>query len=306
MNCFGIVTLASLWPISAVLAMSLFLFFSGNYAVLSEAAVLAQSSAVAGASSPPLLGLLAASIQTALQAVVPLMLLLFVVQKYLLREDVSNSSQIILGVIFSIIGLGLFNLGLFTGLVPLGQQVGSHVPLAFAPPEAIYGPTLGKVIAVAFAFALGYGATLAEPALNAMGITVEEVTAGAFKKPFLMHAVAFGVGMGLAAGVIKIIFHIPLEYMVLPAYALLTIVTLVSDEEFINIAWDSAGVTTGPITVPLVLALGLGIGITVNAPEGFGMLALASIGPILSVLTLGLIVSTVGRTRRVNPALAAA
>ncbi len=305
-NCFGIVTLASLWPISAVLAMSLFLFFSGNYAVPSEAAVLAQSSAAAGASSPPLLGLLAASIQTALQAVVPLMLLLFVVQKYLLREDVSNSSQIILGVIFSIIGLGLFNLGLFTGLVPLGQQVGGHVPLAFAPPEAIYGPTLGKVIAVAFAFALGYGATLAEPALNAMGITVEEVTAGAFKKPFLMHAVAFGVGMGLAAGVIKIIFHIPLEYMVLPAYALLTIVTLVSDEEFINIAWDSAGVTTGPITVPLVLALGLGIGITVNAPEGFGMLALASIGPILSVLTLGLIVSTVGRTRRVNPALAAA
>ena len=116
-----------------------------------------------------------------------------------------------------------------------------------------------------------------------------------------MHAVAFGVGLGLAVGIAKIMFNWPLEYLVLPSYAFLTIVTLFSEEEFINIGWDSAGVTTGPITVPLVLAVGLGIGITVNVPEGFGMLAMASIGPILTVLLLGLIVSKTGRTRPQQP-----
>jgi hypothetical protein len=135
---------------------------------------------------------------------------------------------------------------------------------------------------------MGYGATLAEPALNALGITVEEVTAGAFKKSFLMQAVAVGVGAGIALGVTKIVLAIPLAWILLPPYCLLLLVTKLSSEEFVNIGWDSAGVTTGPITVPLVLAMGLGIGSQVGVVEGFGILASASVFPILSVLLFGL------------------
>ena len=160
------------------------------------------------------------------------------------------------------------------------------------------GPLFGKegglagiFVVLLFAFIMGYGATLAEPALNALGLTVEEITVGTFKKSLLMQAVAIGVGVGIALGVAKIIWNIPLAYMLGPPYALLLIITFLSTEEFVNIGWDSAGVTTGPITVPLVLAMGLGIGNQINVIEGFGILSMASVCPILSVLLVGLSVT---------------
>jgi hypothetical protein len=149
----------------------------------------------------------------------------------------------------------------------------------------------GIGVVLLFAFVLGYGATLAEPALNAMGLTVEELTAGTFRKPLLMQAVAIGVGMGVALGVAKLIWHIPLFWLLTPPYLLLLFITGVSSEEFVNIGWDSAGVTTGPVTVPLVLAMGLGLGSQVGVTEGFGILAAASVCPILTTLGLGLLVA---------------
>ena len=135
---------------------------------------------------------------------------------------------------------------------------------------------------------MGFGATLAEPALNALGLTVDNLTNGAFRKSTLMRAVSFGVGCGIALGVSKIIFDWPLVWLVVPGYTLALVLTWLSTEEFVNIAWDSAGVTTGPVTVPLVLAMGLGFGEAVGAGDGFGILAMASIGPILSVMGIGL------------------
>ena len=104
----------------------------------------------------------------------------------------------------------------------------------------------------------------------------------------LMMAVSTGVGFGLSLGVLKIIFEIPIAYLLLPGYALGIVLTAFSSEEFVNVAWDSAGVTTGPITVPLVLAMGLGFGNAVQSVEGFGILSMASICPILAVLIMGL------------------
>lgn len=165
------------------------------------------------------------------------------------------------------------------------------------------GPLFGKemsswglMIVLLFAFVMGYGATLAEPALNALGITVEELTVGTFKKSLLMQSVAIGVGMGILVGAAKIVWEIPLAPFLIPSYAILLILTLVSSEEFVNVAWDSAGVTTGPITVPLVLSMGLGIGSQVGVVEGFGILAAASVFPILSVLTVGLYLNRVRKS----------
>jgi hypothetical protein len=146
----------------------------------------------------------------------------------------------------------------------------------------------GIMVVLLFAFFMGYGATLAEPALNALGTTVESITVGTFKKTLLMQSVALGVGLGIALGVGKIIWDIPLVWMLAPLYTALLFVTWISTEEFVNIGWDSAGVTTGPITVPLVLAMGLGIGTQSGVVEGFGILAIASVCPILSVLLVGL------------------
>ncbi|MDY0161911.1 DUF1538 domain-containing protein [Desulfobotulus sp.] len=146
----------------------------------------------------------------------------------------------------------------------------------------------GFILVLVFAFFMGYGATLAEPALNALGLTVENLTVGAFRKSLLMQTVAFGVGLGISAGVLKIIWGVPLLYLIGPPYLVLLVLTFFSTEEFVNIGWDSAGVTTGPITVPLVLSLGLGISDQVGGVEGFGILACASVYPIVCVLAVGL------------------
>lgn len=190
-----------------------------------------------------------------------------------------------------------------TEYVAIPYEAGAYDP---ATGQYTYTPTRGPLfggggfagilVVLLFAFFMGYGATLAEPALNALGLTVEELTVGAFKKALLMQAVALGVGAGIALGVAKIIWDIPLIWMLAPPYLLLMFITKISTEEFVNIGWDSAGVTTGPVTVPLVLAMGLGIGTQVGVVEGFGILAMASVCPILSVLLVGL---NVTRKRRV-------
>jgi hypothetical protein len=161
-----------------------------------------------------------------------------------------------------------------------------EVPGAAGSPLYLYG--VGLILALAFAWVLGFGATIAEPALNALGVTAEQLTNGFFKKRMLILAVSVGVACGIALGLTKLIFDLPLVWLIVPPYLLAAVLTAVSSEEFVNVAWDSAGVTTGPITVPLVLAMGLGFGNATQAVEGFGILCLASIGPIISVLLTGL------------------
>ena len=189
----------------------------------------------------------------------------------------------------------VFNIGLTYGLGAIGAQTGSALPAAFMsldvlPSSPIYAGILGYVIVIAFAFILGFGATLAEPALNALGLTVQNLTNGAFKKSMLMYSVSFGVAFGIALGVCKIIFNLDLASLIIPLYLIAIVLTLLSTESFVNVAWDSAGVTTGPVTVPLVLAMGMGLGDAVSAIEGFGILSMASIGPIISVMSMGLFI----------------
>jgi Protein of unknown function (DUF1538) len=228
-----------------------------------------------------------------LRAIVPLVIFLLVVMLVILREKVHQRGILTYGIILAILGMIIFNLGLTYGLSSLGNQAGSLVPAAFQKIEGVsHSPlfqwTIGIVIAFLFAWLLGFGATLAEPALHAVGLTVETLTQGAFKKSLLIYAVSFGVACGTALGVTELIFHIPLPYLLFPGYLLAMLLTIFSKEEYVNIAWDSAGVTTGPVTVPLVLAMGLGFGNAVNAIDGFGILALASVGPIVTVLMTGL------------------
>ena len=234
-----------------------------------------------------------------LRAIVPLCLFLYVVLRLLLRQRLEQGADVAIGVTFALAGMCLFGLGIALGLTPLGGQLGSNVPLTFASitpwggghalPPLVDTPDLGKLLAVGFAFFLGYGATLAEPALNALGDTVERITVGAFRKKLLMQSVAIGVGIGIGAGVVKMAYGLPLFWLLAPAYSLVLVLTWLAPHGFVNFSWDSAGVTTGPITVPLVLAMGLGIGANVpGVSDGFGILALASVGPILTVLTVGL------------------
>ncbi len=292
----------------------------------------------------------------ALQAILPLSIFLIFVLLFVLRQKIHKADELLLGLLFAVIGMTFFNIGIELGLSKLGNQIGDKLPASFKSidlpeqkkiisnfePSLVYtavtpdgntdnffyakinnnytglrfesknydpntkeytyipkkGPLFGKengfwgmFIVLLFAFIMGYGATLAEPALNALGQTVEEISVGTFKKSLLMQSVAIGVGVGMVFGIAKIIWNIPLIYIILPPYILLIFITKISIDDYVNIGWDSAGVTTGPITVPLVLAMGLGIGGQIGAIEGFGILATASVFPILSVLCVGLYIT---------------
>ena len=287
---FGIVTLASLFPILGVEALIVFI------SLTTDAQAIAQSAAPLSviADTP---GWMArtpwAEVINGLRAIVPLVLFLMLVLRYVLRESLTHPSRIAYGIVLCLLGMMLFNLGLTYGLIQLGSQSGGLAPAAFKAVETVnesplYSYVLGLSIALGFAWMLGFGATLAEPALNALGLTVENLTSGAFRKSTLIYAVSFGVGCGIALGVAKIVFNWPIAYLLLSGYAVALLLTWRSSEQFVNVAWDSAGVTTGPVTVPLVLAMGLGFSNAVGAVEGFGVLAMASVGPIISVLAMGL------------------
>lgn len=286
---FGIVTLASLFPILGVEILSIYLFQTVSVeSILAGVPAVAQSVVVPWYEQTPY-----AEAIGGIRSIVPLMLFLALVLFFVLKDTLPNAKVVLLGLGFAVLGMVIFNLGLTYGLAKLGGQAGGMIPGAFAQIDAISGSplywfTLGIGIALVFAFLLGFGATLAEPALNALGQTVENLTNGTFKKKTLMMAVSLGVGVGIAIGVAKIVFDLPLAWILIPAYMIALVLTYFSTEAFVNVAWDSAGVTTGPVTVPLVLAMGLGLGQAVGAIEGFGILSMASIGPIITVLITGL------------------
>jgi len=278
---FGIVTLASMFPAVAVMLLAILL-------PLDDAQALVAAVSVPWYEQSP-----AADIIAALRAIIPLTFLLWLIQRLLLKEPIANRSLVAYGIALCIVGMVFFNIGLTYGLTHLGNEAGSILPASFAHFAAVEGSPLypyaiGLTIVIAFGAALGFGATVAEPALNAMGTTVQTLTDGAFPRAVLMRAVAAGVGIGTAVGVAKVIFDVPIAALLLPAYTLALVLTVFADEIYVNLAWDAAGVTTGPVTVPLVLATGLGIGQTMHSIEGFGILALASVGPVISVLAVGL------------------
>ena len=288
---FGIVTMASIFPIIGVLLLCIYVSTTTTPAEIIEAAK--QFSQSAETITPWYQRSPGEEFVLGVRAILPLVIFLFLVLTFILRHKLENQGEIFYGIALTIIGMCIFNLGLTYGLSKLGGSAGGLVPIAFMEIAGIeispiYRYAVGLILALVFAWVLGFGATLAEPALNALGATTESLTNGVFKKKTLIKAVSIGVGCGIAVGLAKIIFDLPLAWLILPGYLLAFVLTIFSTEEFVNVAWDSAGVTTGPITVPLVLAMGLGFGNATQAVEGFGILCMASIGPILTVLITGL------------------
>lgn len=287
---FGIVTLASLFPIIGVMLLAIYV------ASTTPVDLIIANASQAGEFVKELAWYESTPWQEmvlGIRAIVPLVLFLIFILYFILNEKIKNKAMTVYGISLCVIGMVIFNVGLSYGLAKLGGQSGGLVPAAFTNIELVdnsplYSLTLGISIAALFAWFLGLGATLAEPALNALGATVENLTNGAFKKSMLMYSVSFGVACGIAIGVLKLVFDIPIAYLLLPGYVFGLILTYFSTEEYVNIAWDSAGVTTGPVTVPLVLAMGLGFGNAMGSIEGFGILSMASICPIIAVLCTGL------------------
>lgn len=216
------------------------------------------------------------------RSVIPISAFLLLFQILVLKKPVENAKNFVIGFLLSVFGLHFFLKGVSISLIPLGDSVGKNL---------IYLER--KWIMIAFAFILGYFATLVEPALKALALEVEEMSIGAIPSKVLIHSVAIGFGGGMALGIFKILNNIPNTKIIMPILCLILILTYFAPDEFVAIAMDSASSTTGPVNIPLNMAVAIGLSKIVENSDpllnGFGIVGLTSLGAVISVLTLGIL-----------------
>jgi len=228
-----------------------------------------------------------------LRDVTPIMGILFAFQLFVLRKPIHNPAQVLAGMVFVILGLALFLEGLEMVLFPVGRLMAAQL----TAPEFIYGadaliPAQADWTeyywVYAFAAAIGFATTIAEPSLIAVAIKANQVSGGTVKVNGLRIAVAIGVAVGVALGAFRIVTGTPLHWYIITGYVLVIIQTAFAPKSIIPLAYDSGGVTTSTVTVPLVAALGLGLSETIpgRSPllDGFGLIAFASLFPIIAVM----------------------
>jgi len=223
----------------------------------------------------------------------PIVLVIGFFQFAVLQQPLPNLVEILIGSLFVLIGLTLFVQGLEMGLFPIGETLA----YAFAQKGSLTWLLL-------FAFALGFGTTVAEPALIAVAHEAARVAAeggviDATEQARADYAfglrltVALSVGCAIFIGVLRIVRGWPIQYLIIGGYLGVIIMTFFAPQEIIGIAYDSGGVTTGPVTVPLVAALGVGLASSIQGRnpmiDGFGLIAVASLTPIIFVMAYGMI-----------------
>lgn len=223
--------------------------------------------------------------------VLPIAAIIFGFQIFVLRKAIPNLKKILLGFLMVLLGLGFFLEGLEAALFPLGKLMAAQLT---DPAFIMHGGSLEDATwwnykwVYLFAFAIGFATTIAEPSLLAVAIKANQVSAGSIGIWGLRIAVAFGVAIGISLGAFRIITGTPLYWYIITGYIFVVIQTIYAPRMIIALAYDSGGVTTSTVTVPLVAALGLGLASTVpgRSPllDGFGLIAFASLFPIMSVM----------------------
>ncbi|TDG16038.1 DUF1538 domain-containing protein [Seongchinamella unica] len=229
-----------------------------------------------------------------LRDLLPIILVILFFQFAVLQQPLPNVGQILVGVLFVVLGLTFFIHGLEQGLFPIGESMAS----AFARKGSLFW-------LIAFAFALGFGTTVAEPALIAVAAEAASVAAEGgmiastddARSEYasgLRYTVAFSVGLAIVIGVVRIIKGWPVQWLIIGGYVLVVIMTMFAPQEIIGIAYDSGGVTTSTITVPLVTALGVGLASSIRGRnpmiDGFGLIAFASLTPMIFVMAYGMLI----------------
>ncbi|NLW09119.1 MAG: DUF1538 domain-containing protein [Firmicutes bacterium] len=207
-------------------------------------------------------------------------MVVIVLQIFIPGIPVTSFLQFIIGTLMVIAGLFLFLTGVKIGLLPLGEMIGSHLP------------KLGSILLIlVIAFVVGFSVTVAEPDVRVLAYQVDLVSNGAIDRTFLIAAVALGVGIFISLGILRLALNFPIQGLLGISYLAILVLSFFTPPEFIPVAFDSGGVTTGPLTTPFILALGIGtvsvLGGRSSLANSFGWVGLASAGPIIAVMLLG-------------------
>jgi hypothetical protein len=228
--------------------------------------------------------------------IAPILAILVFFQLAILRRPLPNPRRIAIGTLYVFIGMTLFIVGLEEALFPVGRTMATQL----TAPEFV-GTVVGEPDwrdywwVYLFALAVGFAATIAEPALIAISIKAHQISGGAIPVIGLRIAVACGVAFGVALGTFRIVTGTPLSLYISVAYVIVVLQTIVAPKMIIPIAYDSGGVATSTVTVPVITALGLGLASTIPGRstliDGFGLIAFACLFPIMSVLTYAMLAS---------------
>jgi len=237
---------------------------------------------------------LASALLESVRDLLPILAVILFFQLLVLREPIPNLRQLVVGSLMVLFGLSFFVQGLKLGLFPIGETMAWD----FARKGSLFW-------LLAFAFSLGFGTTVAEPALIAVAAEAADVAANAgmiqtteqAKDQYafgLRLAVALAVGLAIVIGVLRILRGWPVQVLIIAGYAGVVVMTFFAPQEIIGIAYDSGGVTTSTITVPLVTALGVGLASSIEGrnpvTDGFGLIAFASLTPIIFVMGYGMLI----------------
>jgi uncharacterized membrane protein (DUF2068 family) len=229
-----------------------------------------------------------------LRDLLPIVVVVLFFEFVVLQQPIPELGRILVGVLFVLLGLTFFIHGLEQGLFPIGESMAT----AFARKGSLFW-------LVTFAFSLGFGTTVAEPALIAVAAEAANVAAAgemieasedakARYANGLRYTVALSVGLAIVVGVIRILRGWPLHWIIIGGYVVVVIMTIFAPREIIGIAYDSGGVTTSTITVPLVTALGVGLASSIRGRnpmiDGFGLIAFASLTPMIFVMAYGMLI----------------
>ncbi len=251
-----------------------------------------------------LLGEILATLWSTLFDVAPIVIILVGFQVLVIRKRMANLRKIAIGMVYVIIGLALFLVGLEAALFPLGETMAQQLTSAEFTGRSPEGAVEWRdfLWVYIFAAAVGFATAIAEPALIAVSLKAEEVSGGALKAFGLRIAVAVGVAAGVALGSFRIVTGTPLPYYIMAAYLVVILQTLRASKSIVPLAYDSGGVTTSTVTVPVVAALGLGLASAIpgRSPliDGFGLIASAALFPIMSVLGYAMLGAWLQHRRR--------
>jgi len=238
------------------------------------------------------IGVFFSTLLLTIRDVLPILALIVGFQLFVLKQPIPRFSRVVVGVVYVLVGLALFLVGLDMALFPLGQTMAAQL----SDPEFLTGIKNAAPVAswraygwiYLFAALIGFATTIAEPSLIAVAYKAHEVSAGTISKFGLRIAVALGVAVGIALGAFRIVHGSPLYVYILAGYVIVIVQTIFAPKQIIALAYDSGGVTTSTVTVPIVAALGLGLSEAVPgrdpALDGFGLIAFASLFPIISVM----------------------
>jgi hypothetical protein len=217
-----------------------------------------------------------------IKAIAPLIGVVCILQFTLVHAPVVSFLQFLIGSAMATVGMVMFFMGIDIGILPMGRIIGSEMPQKSSVPGII-----------AVAFAIGFATTIAEPDVLVLSSQVDALTKGHIPRSAVLYAVAVGLAIFVALAMLRIVYGFKMIYMLAAGYSIIILLSFFTPAEFIPLAYDAGSVTTGVLTAPVVIALALGLSSVLAGrsalSDGFGLLGFASIGPIITIMIMGIL-----------------